>query len=311
MHSLGKVLIAAPIHEVLSSGLEAQGYKLLWQPNITQQQGLQLIKECVGVVTSTRLQVNKELINAAPNLRFIARMGSGMEVIDVAYATQKNIRCISSPEGNCNAVAEHALGMLLSLSNNIFKSNTELKNGLWLREENRGSELENKTIAIIGYGHTGAAFAKLLSGFDVQILVYDKYKKIEPSAHYTVCKSLETIYREADIVSLHVPFQEDTIHLVNEFFFQQIKKPITLINTSRGTVVDVSKLAEYLDSGKLKGLVLDVWEQEPFDKMSSTSKAIFENLLQRNNVIITPHIAGYTHEALYKMSLILLKRIVQ
>lgn len=311
MKNKGKVLVAAPVHEVLINGLIEEGYELLIHESINQDMGLQLVCDCVGIVTSTRLQVNRAMIDAAPSLQFIARMGSGMEVIDVAYAEQKGIKCIGSPEGNCNAVAEHALGMLLSLNKNIDKSYNEIKNGLWLRDENRGTELEGKTIGIIGYGNTGMAFAKLLRGFDVQVLVYDKYKAIESTAHLKVCESIEEIQEASDIISVHVPHQTDTFHLIDEKFIIKMNNPFILINTSRGTVVDSEVLLKFLDSGKLKGVVLDVWEEEPLGKMSEHLRLIFNEILTRPNVLLTPHIAGYSQEALYKMSILLLKRIIK
>ena len=306
-----KVLIAAPVHEVLLKGLEAAGYELLLHEKINQEHGLQLIKDCVGVITSTRLQLNKELIDAAPKLQFIGRMGSGMEVIDVPYAESKGIRCIGSPEGNCNAVAEHALGMLLALNKKILKSHNEIKEGRWLRDENRGTELEGKTIGIIGYGHTGAAFAKLLRGFDMKIMVYDKYKTIAPEPHIIVCNSITELQKEADILSLHVPFQEDTFHLVDEKFMEEMSKDFVLINTSRGTVVESKALLHLLKNGRIKGLALDVWEEEPMDKMSDAYKKLLNDLITENNTLITAHIAGYSREALYKMSIILLERITK
>lgn len=311
MTTKGKVLIAAPVHDVLINGLEAEGYELLLHEKITQDQGMELIKDCVGVITSTRLLLNKEMIDAAPALRFIGRMGSGMEVIDVPYAESKGIRCIGSPEGNCNAVAEHALGMLLSLNKRILKSHNEIKEGKWLRDENRGTELEGKTIGIIGYGHTGKAFAKLLRGFDVRILVYDKYKRIESEGHIIICNSVDQIQQEADVLSLHVPFQEDTFHLIDRIFMEKMQKPFILINTSRGTVVDSREISTFLDNGGMKGLVLDVWEEEPLDKMSAQYRALLNDLITRSNVLITAHIAGYSHEALFKMSIILLERITK
>ncbi len=311
MMTKGKVLIAAPVHEVLTSGLEAAGYELLRHEKITQEAGMELIKDCVGVITSTRLQLNKALIDAAPNLCFIGRMGSGMEVIDVSYAESKGIRCIGSPEGNCNAVAEHALGMLLALNKRILKSHNEIKEGKWLRDENRGCELEGKTVGIIGYGHTGKAFAKLLRGFDLRILVYDKYKTIEPEAHIEVCDSMARLQNESDVLSLHVPFQEDTFHLIDQAFLRKMKKPFVLINTSRGTVVDSREISTFMNSGVIKGLVLDVWEEEPLEKMSAPYRTILNDLIMRDNVLITAHIAGYSNEALFKMSIILLERITK
>lgn len=311
MSAKGKVLIAAPVHSVLIKGLEDAGYELLVNESITQRIGMELIRDCVGVVTSTRLQVNREMIDAAQNLRFVARMGSGMEVIDVQYAESKGIRCIGSPEGNCNAVAEHALGMLLSLNKRILKSHNEIKNGQWLRDENRGTELEGKTIGLIGYGNTGMAFAKLLRGFDLRVLVYDKYKTIQQEQHIEICDNIAQIQEFSDIVSVHVPYQNDTFHLIDERFIINMKKSFILINTSRGTVVDSEVLLPYIKAGKILGIALDVWEEEPLGKMTTHLRGIFNELITLPNALLTPHIAGYSQEALYKMSILLLERIIK
>lgn len=306
-----KVLIAAPVHPLLTEGLELLGYQLLIHENCTQTLGEELIKDCIGVVTSTRLIIGKELIDAAPKLRFVARMGSGMELIDVPYAEQKGIRCVSSPEGNCNSVAEHALGMLLCLNKNIAKSHQEIANGQWLREENRGTELEGKTIGIIGYGNTGKAFARLLSVFGMRILVYDKYVPIAPEAHIEVCNNLNPIFENAEILSFHIPLANENYHLLNDNFVQKMKNSFVLINTSRGTVVDNKKVINWLENGKIIAAGLDVWEQEPMSQMSLEYRNALNNLVKHPNIILTPHIAGYSHEALYKMSQILLERIAQ
>ena len=307
----GKVLIAAPVHKLLLDGLTTAGYELIIADHITQDQAFQLIVDCVGVITSTRLQLNKDLIDAAPILRFIGRMGSGMEVIDVSYATTRGIACYGSPEGNCNAVGEHALGMLLSLTKRIAWSNQEVKEGKWLREENRGIELEGKTIGIIGYGHTGKSFVMKLRGFDMNILVYDKYQTLDQDPYIKVCNDLKPILEHAEFVSFHVPIQNDTHHLFNEQFGDQMKNPFVLINTSRGEVVDPIVLHRFIHTGKLKAACMDVWEEEPLSKMSSETRKIFDELAKMPNVIFTPHIAGYSYEALYKMSAILLERITK
>ena len=275
--SEGKVLIAAPVHPVLTAGLEKAGYELLRKEQINQQQGMELICDCVGVITSTRLQVDREMIDRAPGLKFIGRMGSGMEVIDVPYAEAKGIRCISSPEGNRNAVAEHTLGMLLNLTKNISRSFEEVKNGKWLREENRGTELEGKTIGIIGYGHTGSAFARLLRGFDLKVLVYDKYKEISAEPFIQVCSTLAELQEQCDILSLHVPHQPDTVHMIDRQFIEGMKKPFILLNTSRGSVIDSGVLESAMHAGKLKGLAIDVWEEEPLEKMSEHFLQILNN----------------------------------
>ena len=308
-NNLGKVLIAAPVHPVLTDGLTSLGYECVYHENITQATVYELIKDCVGVITSTRLQLDKNLIDAAGQLLWIGRMGSGMEVIDTAYAGQKGIRCYASPEGNCNAVGEHALGMLLTLIRRIAWSHSEIKRGLWLREENRGIELEGKTIGIIGFGHTGAAFAKKLRGFDVRILAYDKYCEDGIPPDVVKCTSIEMLMEQTDIISFHVPLQEDTFHYFNKSFLEQMSKPFLLINTSRGAVVDTVALQRGLVSGKVTGACLDVLEQEPLAAMSMAMSGLLDEMMARPNVIITPHIAGYTFEALYKMSKTLLNKI--
>jgi D-3-phosphoglycerate dehydrogenase len=304
-----KVLIAAPVHTVLTEGLAALGYECAHHEQITQQAAPALVRDCVGIITSTRLQLDRALIGAAPQLKWVGRMGSGMEVIDVAYAKEKGITCFSSPEGNCNAVGEHALGMLLALLRRIVWSNTELKGGVWLREENRGTELEGKTIGIIGYGHTGAAFAKKLSGFDVRILAYDKYAPDGIPLHIVKCENLTPMLEQADIISFHVPLQADTKHYFNEAFVQGMHKPFILINTSRGPVVDTPALHSGIKSGKIIGACLDVFEKEPITVKGTTAHALISELMPRPNIIATPHIGGYTFEALYKMSKALLDKI--
>lgn len=310
MINLGKVLIAAPVHEVLIKGLEQAGYTCVLEEKINQEKALGLIGDCVGVITSTRLQLDNHLLDASPLLKWIGRMGSGMEVIDVPYATQKGVTCYSSPEGNSNAVAEHALGMLLSLQRRILISNTEVQNGKWLREENRGFELEGKTIGIIGFGHTGRTFARKLQNFDMKIFAYDKYDTANFPSYVKKCDTLDPIYKQADIISFHVPLQADTRYYFDAEFVKRIETPFTLVNTSRGAVVDSKALLDGLLSGKVTGACLDVFEQEPPQNMGAEISQIFEQIVKMPQVIVTPHIAGYSFEALYKMSKVLLDKIV-
>lgn len=306
----GKVLIAAPVHSVLTEGLEAAGYELLHAEKISQDTAPALIRDCTGVITSTRLQLDRALLDAAPALRWIGRMGSGMEVIDVPYAESRGIRCVFSPEGNSNAVAEHALGMLLGLMKNIVRSNEEVKEGKWLRDANRGYELEGKTVGIIGLGHTGRAFARKLQAFDVRILAYDVRPIADCPDYVTLCPELKILQEASDIISFHVPLSPDTHHYFNEKFLSVLSKRTIVVNTSRGIVVDASVLKRGLEEGKLAGACLDVWEEEPLEKMGQEQRKLLEELVQRPDVVITPHIAGYSFEALYKMSKILLDRIV-
>ncbi len=305
-----KVLIAAPVHHILTRWLEANGFECIVKERITQDEAMELVADCTGIITSTRLQVNKELIDAAPLLEWVGRMGSGMEVIDLPYAANKGIACYSSPDGNCNAVAEHALGMLLSLNKKIFKSYNEVRKGIWLRDENRGVELEGKTVGIVGFGHTGSSFARKLYGFDLQVLAYDKYVKGAVPKYLVECDNLDRIYEEADIVSFHVPLQHDTKHYFNREFVQKMQKPFVLVNTSRGGVVDTKALYDGLLSGKITGACIDVWEEEPIAAMSTEIRKYLEEIAGMDNAIITPHIAGYSVEALYKMSKSLLNKIV-
>lgn len=304
-----KVLIAAPVHDVLIQGLSDAGYSCDIQEDINQAAAYALIADCVGVITSTRLQLDKDLLDAAPGLEWIGRMGSGMEVIDLEYAARRGIQCYSSPEGNRNAVAEQALGMLLSLAHNITKSYNEVRDGKWLRNENRGMELEGKTIGIIGMGHTGCAFARKLAGFDMRILGYDKYDNANFCEPVIACQ-LEQIHEEADIVSFHVPLKADTMYYFNNKFIERMRKPFILINTSRGMVVNSKDLLDGLKNGKVSAACVDVWEEEPLEKMNNELKGLLEKALKMPNFLITPHIAGYSHESLYKMSKVLLGKIV-
>ena len=310
MDHIGKVLIAAPVHEILINGLEQAGYQPVLAENITQNLAWELIKDCVGVITSTRIHLDRQLLDNSPQLKWIGRMGSGMEVVDVHYATEKGIKCYSSPEGNCNAVAEHALGMLLALTKRIVISHNEVHEGLWQRDANRGIELEGKTIGIIGFGHTGRAFAKKLQGFDMNILVYDKYSQGNIPAYVTNCPDLEPIMRQADIISFHVPLQEDTIHYFNDNFIAGMTKGFILVNTSRGIVADMNAIKSGLDSKKIIGVCLDVLEEEPLELMSTEKRMVLEEIMIHPDVIVTPHIAGYSFESLYKMSNVLLQKIV-
>ncbi len=306
----GKVLIAAPVHPVLTDGLTDVGYTCIMHERITQEAAYSLVADCVGIITSTRLQLHAELLGMAEKLEWIGRMGSGMEVIDVPYAESKGIKCYSSPEGNCNAVAEHALGMLLALIRRMHVSQSEIAEGIWKRDENRGTELEGKTIGIIGFGHTGRAFEKKLRGFDMNVMVYDKYDQENIPDHIIKCTDVDMLQREADIISFHVPLQHDTIHYFDEHFMSKMRKPFVLINTSRGAVVDTGALFNGLNSGKITGACLDVYEQEPLSAMTTELRNITNKMAEMPNVVMTPHIAGYTYEALYKMSKILLDKII-
>ena len=306
---MSKVLIAAPVHTVLIAALEKAGYACMFALDITQEEALATVAQYEGIITSTRLHINKELLDQAHQLKFIGRMGSGMEIIDMPYAAQKGVVCVSSPEGNANAVAEHALGMLLGLSKQIVKSNKELHQGIWEREANRGFELEGKTIAIIGFGHTGSALAHKLSVFNMSILAYDTHRAISYPEYVKPQENMQHIYEVADIISYHVPASDENRHLFNEQVVGNFQKPIVLMNTSRGNVVDPMAVVHGLKNGRINKACFDVWETEPLSKMNEQQKQVFNALLANENVLFTPHIGGYSKEALFKMSLVIAKKL--
>lgn len=302
------VLITDDVSPVLIAGFEQKGWIVEYVPNITRSEVIAMIAAYEGLIINSKIICDNELLSKAVKLRWIGRLGSGMEVIDTVICNEKNIRYFNSPDGNAQAVAEHALGLLLSLLRNIPKSNGEVKNGAWIRESNRGEELGGKTVGIIGFGHTGSTFAKLLSGFDVKVLAHDKYKK-GFGVNGIKEASLDAIFDAADVLSLHLPLTSETTHYVNENFLAQFRKSIFLINTSRGKVVETAILDKNIISGVLLGVALDVLENEKFDTYSIVETAIFEKLSNLPNVIFTPHIAGWTHQSKIKIAESLLRQL--
>jgi D-3-phosphoglycerate dehydrogenase len=303
-----KVLVTAKVHEYLIDRLEAAGFEVIYRPSVSYDEARQLAHDCVGLIVTTRVRVDQRLIDQAPQLQWIGRLGSGMELIDVPYALSKGIRCVSSPEGNCDAVGEQALGMLLCLMNNMLKSNLELRRGIWERDGNRGYELNGRTVGIIGYGHTGSAFARKLRGFDVQILAFDKYKTGFGTNEVKEATMAE-LFAEADVVSIHLPLTDETWHLANASFFNAFTKPVWFLNTARGKIVHTADLLAALESGRVAGAGLDVLENEKLQTYAPAEKEQFERLLQMPNVVLTPHIAGYSHEASVKMARYVLDKL--
>lgn len=303
-----QVLITAKVHDILIETFEKNGWQVNYVPQISYSELLDAIKEVNGLIVTTRLKIDKAVIDNAGKLEWIGRLGSGLELIDTVYAAQKGIACYSSPEGNCNAVAEHALGMLLNLLNNLNRSSAEVCNGIWKRDENRGTELSGKTVGIVGYGHTGAAFTKLLLAFDVTVLAYDKFKSGFGNAQVREA-SFEQLCRYADVISFHVPLNADSRHMADETFFNALERRPYIINTSRGEVIKTTALIEALKEAKIAGAALDVLENEKLDSYSATEKEQLQYLSGLQNVMITPHIAGYSHEAFYKMSKVILEKL--
>lgn len=265
-----------------------------------------------ALVIRSRFKIDKQFLDSATGLKCIARAGAGMENIDVAYAESKGISCVHAPEGNRDAVGEQATGMLLALMNNLVRADREVRSGKWYREENRGHELEGKTVGIIGYGNMGSAFARRLRGFGVKVLVYDKYKT-GFSDEYVTEATPEQLFAEADVLSLHIPLNEETRYLVNDDFIARFRKPIWFVNTARGGCVDTAALVRGLQSGKITGAALDVLEYETvsFEQLDAASlPAPFQYLAQSDRVILSPHIAGWTFESHRKIANVLADKIL-
>ena len=306
-----KILHIDSNHPLLWEQLENAGFTNEADFTSTKEEVENKIENYHGIVIRSRFKIDKTFIDKAKNLQFIARVGAGLESIDCDYAESKNIKLIAAPEGNCNAVGEHALGMILSLFNRLNNADKEVKSGQWNRESNRGTELDGKTVGIIGYGNMGKSFAKKLRGFDVEVLCYDILPNVDDENAKQV--SLQELQQKADVLSLHIPWTPETDKMVNSNFINQFAKPFWLINTARGKSVVTADLVVALQSGKILGAGLDVLEYEKlsFETLFEGDKPeAFEYLLQANNVLLTPHIAGWTIESKEKLAQVTVDKII-
>lgn len=311
-----KVLFLDAVHPILEERLTSLGYICEHDYKSVKEEVEKKISNYLGVIIRSRFTIDQTFLDKATNLKFIARSGAGLENINVVYAEQKGIKVFNSPEGNMDAVGEHCIGMLLMLFNQLKKGDAEVRKGIWDREGNRGVELSGKTVGIIGYGKMGSAFAKKLAGFDCKVLAYDKYKSVLRQAqddNINVAEvDLSTLLEEIDILSIHLPLSEETHYYVNDALINQVKKPFYIINTARGNNVCLADLVKGLKSGKILGACLDVLEYETKSFETINNKDLpqdFQYLTTAQNVILSPHVAGWTQESYIKLSSFLADKI--
>jgi D-3-phosphoglycerate dehydrogenase len=303
-----KILIADEMHPSIIPDLKKKGFEVDYFPTIGREELRSVIHQYNGIIIRSKTSMNPEMIDMAPNLRFIARAGAGTDKIDEAYCEERNIVILNAPEGNRDALGEHALGMLLTLVNKIHTADNEIRQLIWDRESNRGTEIKNKVVGIIGYGNMGSAFAQRLSGFECQVLAYDKYKN-SYGDQYAAKSDLNRIFRESDILSFHVPLTQETDGFYDYNFFNNFQKQIIIINTARGQILPLSDLIKLLDEGKILGAALDVLENEKLNTLKNMQKAQFDNLIKRHNIVITPHVGGWSFESYKRINDTLVQKI--
>lgn len=303
-----KCLIIDEMHESIIPQLEAIGFKVAYRPTISRQEILECISDFELLLVRSKTEIDAEIISKASQLKLIGRAGAGLDKIDIAAAEEAGIEIVNAPEGNRDALAEHAIGLMLSMLNKIKQADEQVRNWIWDREGNRGVELSDKTVGIIGYGYMGQAFVQRLRAFDCRILVYDKYKKGFGTKKVEEV-GMEKIFDKTDILSIHVPLTTETAGWMTEDFYQKFRKPIFLLNTARGEVAPLADIVQSLDSGKLLGAALDVLEKEKFSELTTEEKKLYQMLFEHKNVLLSPHVAGWTYASYKKINEVLLGKI--
>ena len=304
-------LITDHVHPYLLDSLRQANVKLTYLPNITQQEVEEVVKDYQILIVNSKVKINETFIQENKQLRIVGRLGSGMDGIDVDALEKEDIYVVRTPEGNANAVSEHAIGMLLSLANKLRTADSEVRSFEWNREKNRGWELSNKVIGVIGYGHTGSQFASKMSGWAQEVVCYDKYLVGYGDQNPLVVEaSLAEVQERADIISLHLPLDEDTHGMINKKFLQACKPGVVIINTSRGKIVDTQDLVAGLQRGYVGGACLDVFENEKVETYSEGEKELYQALYDLPNVVLTPHVAGWTFESYYKIGKVMADKIL-
>ena len=310
MNGMGrKIIIADEMHPSIIPDLKKAGFEVDYLPKISREDLKEGIHPYNGIIIRSKTNLDREMLDLALNLDFIARAGAGTDKIDDSYCDEKGIVILNAPEGNRDALAEHAIGILLTLLNKIHISDKQIRRMIWDRVGNRGTEIKDKVVGIIGYGNMGSAFAQRLSGFECKVLAYDKYKK-GYSYQYAIESGMDQLYEEVDILSLHVPLTDETMGLYNFDFFNNFEKDIYLVNTARGPILPLTDLIRLLDDGKILGAALDVLEKEKLAKLNMEEKDRFNNLIDRNNVVFTPHVGGWSFESYKRINDTLVQKIV-
>ena len=301
-----KILFVDETHPMLVKSFEELGYLCVFNPAILKSEDD--LKQYVGIIVRSK-KIDRNIMQRAANIKFIGRLGAGMENIDIDFAEHRGIKCFNAPEGSRDAVGEHTVALLLSVMNKIVSADAEVRKGIWNRNGNWGTEIKGKTIGIIGYGNMGSSFAQKISGFGAEVIAYDKYK-FNYSDKFVTETDLKTVFEKADILSLHVPITEETHFMVDDAFLQNFKKNIFLLNTSRGEVVKTADLVKHLKTGKVRAAGLDVleYEKQAFEKLEDLPED-FQYLSQAKNLVFTPHVAGWTDESYYKLAMVLFEKI--